>query len=79
MLQHIILSHHGQLEFGATKIPSTPEAIFVHHLDNLDAKTAIALAQADRRSIDGPIEPGMEFTDRIWSLDTRLYRPDPLA
>ena len=79
VLQHIILSHHGQLEFGATKIPSTPEAIFIHHLDNLDAKTAIALAQADRRSIDGPIEPGMEFTDRIWSLDTRLYRPDPLA
>ena len=79
VLQHIILSHHGQLEFGATKIPSTPEAIFVHHLDNLDAKTAIALAQVDRRSIDGPIEPGMEFTDRIWSLDTRLYRPDPLA
>ncbi len=79
VLQHIILSHHGQLEFGATKIPSTPEAIFVHHLDNLDAKTAIALAQADRASIDGPIEPGLEFTERIWSLDTRLFRPDPLA
>lgn len=79
VLQHIILSHHGQLEFGATKIPSTPEAIFVHHLDNLDAKTAIALAQADRRSLDGPLEPGLEFTDRIWSLDTRLYRPDPLG
>lgn len=78
VLQHIVLSHHGQLEFGATKIPATPEAIFVHHLDNLDAKTHIALAQCDRASIEGGVEPGLEFTDRIWSLDTRLYRPDPL-
>jgi len=79
VLQHIILSHHGRLEFGATKIPSTPEAIFIHHLDNLDAKTTIALSEADRESIgEEGLEAGMEFTDRIWSLETRIYRPDPL-
>lgn len=80
VLQHIILSHHGRLEFGATKIPSTPEAIFIHHLDNLDAKTTIALAEADRDAIgEEGLESGMEFTDRIWSLETRIYRPDPLG
>jgi 3'-5' exoribonuclease len=76
VLQHILISHHGSLEFGAVKVPSTPEAIFVAMLDNLDAKTAVALHAAQRHK---PIEPGQEFTDRVWSLDTRLFRPDPLA
>lgn len=75
VLQHIILSHHGQPEHGAAKVPSTPEAIFVAQLDNLDAKTFVAINQSDR----GALRPGMaDFTDRIWSLDTRIYRPDPL-
>ena len=76
VLQHIVVSHHGSLEFGATKIPSTPEAIFVAMLDNLDAKTAVALHAAQRSK---GIQPGQEFTDRVWSLDTRLFRPDPLS
>jgi 3'-5' exoribonuclease len=37
-LKHMILSHHGTYEFGAAKLPMTPEAIALHHLDNLDAK-----------------------------------------
>jgi 3'-5' exoribonuclease len=78
VLQHIVLSHHGQLEFGATKVPATPEAIFVHHLDNLDAKTTMSLSQVDRADLEGRRETGQEFTDRVWFLDTRLYRPDPL-
>jgi 3'-5' exoribonuclease len=76
VLQHIVVSHHGSLEFGATKVPSTPEAIFVANLDNLDAKTAVALHAAQRSR---PIQPGQEFTERVWSLDTRIYRPDPLT
>jgi 3'-5' exoribonuclease len=76
VLQHIVLSHHGSLEFGAAKIPSTPEAIFVSMLDNLDAKTAIAIHAVQRSKA---IQPGQEFTDKVWSLDTRLFRPDPLA
>lgn len=48
-LEHLILSHHGQLEYGSPKIPLTLEAILLHHLDNLDAKMAAALSviQAD--------------------------------
>src|SRR5206468_9949865 len=37
-LKHMILSHHGTLKFGSPKVPMTPEAIALHHLDNLDAK-----------------------------------------
>lgn len=76
VLQHILISHHGQYEFGAAKLPSTPEAIFVAMLDNLDAKTTMALSQARP---EGVVPPGAEFTDKVWALETRLYRPDPLA
>lgn len=38
LLEHMILSHHGQLEFGSPKVPLFPEALLLHHLDNLDSK-----------------------------------------
>jgi 3'-5' exoribonuclease len=37
-LKHMILSHHGTYEFGSARLPMTPEAIALHHIDNLDAK-----------------------------------------
>lgn len=37
-LKHMIVSHHGQYEFGSPKLPMTLEAIALHFLDNLDAK-----------------------------------------
>lgn len=78
VLQHIIISHHGQPEFGAAKIPSTPEAILVSQLDNLDAKTTMALAAArpDRTSL---IDAGGNFTEKQWALDAKIFKPDPLA
>lgn len=85
VLQHIILSHHGLPEFGAAKLPATPEAIMVNLLDNLDAKTTMALAAA--RPDSASVDPGEQaggalngnFTERQWALDTKLFRPDPLA
>jgi 3'-5' exoribonuclease len=38
LLEHIIISHHGELEFGSPKVPIFPEALLFHHLDNLDSK-----------------------------------------
>ena len=35
---HLILSHHGEREFGSPVTPITPEAVILHYLDNLDAK-----------------------------------------
>jgi 3'-5' exoribonuclease len=78
VLQHIIISHHGVPEFGAAKVPSTPEAILVSQLDNLDAKTTMALAAARPDHAAG-FDLGGNFTEKQWALDTKLYRPDPLA
>jgi 3'-5' exoribonuclease len=78
VLQHIILSHHGVPEFGAAKVPSTPEAIFISQLDNLDAKTAMGLGHAGRPEAGADAAQPAGFTDKLWALDTRLYKPDPL-
>lgn len=40
-LRHLIISHHGLYEFGSPKKPKTPEALVLHMLDDLDAKTAM--------------------------------------
>ncbi len=77
VLEHIILSHHGQPEFGALKIPATPEAIAIHMLDNVDAKLQMALAATRGDQAGGGEDLGGSFTEKIWALDTRLYRPDP--
>lgn len=74
-LTHIVLSHHEKPEFGAAKIPSTPEAIFVAHLDNMDAKMNMVLAAADRGNPKAGVAG--EFTEKIWALETRIFRPDP--
>ena len=78
VLMHMVISHHGELEHGAAKPPSTPEAMFVAMLDNLDAKVATSLVAAARDKNDTH-EPGHEFSDKVWALDVRIYRPDPLA
>ena len=78
VLQHIILSHHGIPEYGAAKVPMTPEAILVSMLDNVDAKTTMAIASA-RPDRDRPLDLGGNFTEKQWALETKLFRPDPLA
>jgi 3'-5' exoribonuclease len=39
-IKHMIISHHGEYEYGSAKLPMTLEAVALHHLDNLDAKLA---------------------------------------
>ena len=77
VLEHIILSHHGVPEFGALKLPATPEAIFISNLDNLDAKMNMALDAAARDKLDGQGDLGSDFTEKVWALGTKVYRPDP--
>ncbi|MEZ6068376.1 MAG: HD domain-containing protein [Planctomycetaceae bacterium] len=57
-LKHMILSHHGTYEYGSPRLPMTPEAIFLHHLDNLDAKVNEfnSLIESDPNS-DSPWTP----------------------
>ncbi len=79
VLEHIILSHHGVPEFGALKLPATPEAIFVSNLDNLDAKMNMVLDVAGRDKPTPGGELGGAFSEKVWALGTRVYRPDPSA
>jgi hypothetical protein len=71
VLEHIIISHHGVPEFGAIKPPSTPEAIAVHFIENMDAKLMMALS-ATRG--DGSNEGN--WTEYMKAFNGRLYRPD---
>ena len=47
----MILSHHGQLEFGSPKLPQFPEALLLHYLDDMDSKMECmrALIENDRQ------------------------------
>ena len=38
LIKHLIISHHGEYEYGSPKLPSTPEAMILHFADNIDAK-----------------------------------------
>jgi 3'-5' exoribonuclease len=51
LVHHLILSHHGSLEFGSPKLPLFPEALLLHYIDDLDAKmeTMRALVDQDRQ------------------------------
>ena len=51
LVEHMILSHHGQLEFGSPKVPLFPEALLLHYLDDMDSKMECmrALVENDRQ------------------------------
>lgn len=70
-LKHIILSHHGEHEFGAAILPQTPEALLVHIIDNLDAKMHMVASAIAK------IPEGGVATERLWALDNRAFRPAP--
>ena len=54
LLQHMILSHHGELEYGSPKVPLFPEALLLHHIDNMDSKMECMRAFIERdRLVDG--------------------------
>src|SRR6202161_3334946 len=50
MLEHLIISHHGQYEFGSPKLPMFPEALVLHYLDDLDSKMEAMRAQFEREA-----------------------------
>ncbi|MED1202428.1 3'-5' exoribonuclease YhaM [Heyndrickxia acidicola] len=69
VLQHLVLSHHGKMEWGSAKPPMIKEAEILHYIDNLDAKMNM-MDRALRH-----VKPG-EFTERVFALDNRsFYKP----
>ena len=68
-LLHIIISHHGQYDFGSPKLPATPEAFMVNYIDNLDAKM-----NQTENLIANDAGDGRNWTSYQRSLETKLYR-----
>ena len=69
LLEHAILSHHGELEWGSPKRPSTMEALLLHHADNLDAKAAgfSALLAGAARVDEAWTDAGNLFRRPLWA------------
>lgn len=71
-LQHMILSHHGSLEFGSPVQPMTTEAEIVHWADEASAKATDMIEELDDASL---FTSGSAFSDkRSWRLGRRLWR-----
>jgi 3'-5' exoribonuclease len=69
LLQHLILSHHGRLEFGAPITPMTLEAEIIHYADNASAKTA-SMDEALRLP-ENFLAESVISARPIWQLDKR--------
>ena len=69
-LKHMILSHHGELEYGSPKLPATQEALLLHHADNIDAKMSM---------LDNFYET-MQTNEQSWAyhrfLNRDIYLPE---
>lgn len=66
LVEHIILSHHGSLEFGSPKLPMIPEAVLLHYLDDAEAKM-LAIQEACLPTAEGAPDP--VFIDRVRALE----------
>lgn len=69
LLEHMILAHHGSLEFGSPVMPATREALLLSEIDMLDSRQMILDKALDT------VNEG-EFTQRLWMMDdTSFYKP----
>ena len=66
LIEHLIISHHGEYEFGSPKLPMFPEALMLHYMDDLDSKMEAMRAQFEREA----------ETESPWtSYNSSLARP----
>jgi 3'-5' exoribonuclease len=68
-IKHMVISHHGEYEYGSPKLPMTLEAVALHHLDNLDAK----LASFTQLMVDCP-NVESSWTQYHTNLGRKLYK-----
>ena len=67
---HLLLAHHGQLEFGSPKLPQTLEAFVLHMIDNLDAKVS-AITELKEKAPEG-----QAWSDYQRSMERYIYLRD---
>jgi 3'-5' exoribonuclease len=68
LLEHMLLSHHGESEYGSPKAPMFPEAEALHWLDMMDARMNTMKGVEDKT-------PDGAFSEKVFSLDRRVYHP----
>jgi 3'-5' exoribonuclease len=68
MLEHIVLTHLALPEWGSPRLPLVPEALIIHHADDLDAKLEMYVRCLSRDRAEGP------FTDRDPVLNRQLFK-----
>lgn len=68
LLEHILIAHHGELEYGAAVLPKTPEALCVYHFDNLSAKLNMMCTHVASDGEDG------DFTTWNPDLGRRIFK-----
>ncbi len=71
LVEHLVASHHGTLEYGSPKVPMTAEAMLLHHLDNLDSKM-----EAVRGAVEKDKLAEGSWTTYIPSLERPLLKKD---
>ena len=70
-LRHLVLSHHGTMEFGSPVLPKSLEGLLLHYADNIDAKVGTFRQVADNTP------EGEQWTDKVFSMDhRRFFLPD---
>lgn len=69
LVLHLILSHHGKLEFGSPKLPMIPEALTLNFVDDFDAKMTAVMSEFEKSAREG--RGADELTGKVWALDNR--------
>jgi 3'-5' exoribonuclease len=78
LLLHMILSHHGEMEFGSPKVPMFAEAVLLHHLDNLDSKMECVRGLIERdRLVEGVWTGYSSALDRTVLKKRKYLDPEP--
>jgi 3'-5' exoribonuclease len=85
LIEHIVVSHHGLLEFGSPKVPVFPEALLFHFLDNLDSKMENMRSVLERdKQIEGfwtshspPLERSLLKKEAYISGESAPQEPSP--
>lgn len=78
LLIHMILSHHGELEYGSPKVPQFAEAMLLHHLDNLDSKMELIRGLVERdRLVEGVWTGYSSALDRSVLKKRRYLEAEP--
>ena len=80
LVEHMILSHHGKMEFGSPKVPQFPEALLLHYLDDLDSKMEAMRAQIENdRQLEGCFTSYSPALERSALKKDRYLNPAPVA